>query len=286
MKNKTTKELVSQNILLLLPLILYGLYKNGYLLYNKKLVSLLYVFKPLYFVLIGVAIKLLYDIIKNKKLLIDYDLVSLILIGMIVPYKTNLVIYAISMIVLYISSKLIPKNITYNKVCMWYVIIILINHFVSSASFLSPLELKYDFDFSFIDLLLGRSVGGISSTSIIFSLFAYTIFLCNNYYKKDIPFVVNITYLCLAIIYYAITKEVSILINSDLIFGSIFVSTLPEYSPYSVKYQVVFGVAIGAISFILSMYFSSIISVYLSTLFASLFLNINLLRRKKYERKN
>ena len=56
MKKYKTKDLVIQTILLLLPLLLYALYKNGYLIYEKRLISIYYLFKPLYLFLISIIL--------------------------------------------------------------------------------------------------------------------------------------------------------------------------------------------------------------------------------------
>ena len=39
MKRKTIKKLVLENIYLLIPLVLYGIYKNGYLVYSRNLLA-------------------------------------------------------------------------------------------------------------------------------------------------------------------------------------------------------------------------------------------------------
>ena len=54
---KTINSLVIQNISLLIPLIIYAIYKNGYLIYQKELISIISIFKPLYLVLISIFIK-------------------------------------------------------------------------------------------------------------------------------------------------------------------------------------------------------------------------------------
>ena len=274
MKRYKTKDLVLQNILLLLPLIIYALYKNGYLIYDKGLISFLMIFKPLYLVLIGVLIKIVIDLIRYKKIVIDYNILYVILISMIMPYNINLLIYFGSLTILYILCLLLDKWVKYNKVCFIYLIIILINFIFNNYTFMTPLEENYAFSFSFFDLLMGRSIGGISSTSNIFSLLAYLILISNYYYKKDIPLTINITYLTCMLIYYYITKNSDYLLNNDLVFGSIFIATLPLSSPYKVRTQIITSVFIGIIAFFLSIYFNSVIALYLAIFIMSLLPNI------------
>jgi hypothetical protein len=274
MKTAKTKNLVIQHILLLIPLIIYGIYKNGYLIYEKKLIQPAMILKPLYFVLIGIFIKLVYDLIRYHKIKVDYDYVCLSLLGMIVPYNTNLIIYSIVVIITFIIIKLLSKYIKFNYICLVYIIILGIAYIMHSLTFMTPLDLNYSYNFDFLDILMGRSIGGISSTSLILITFAY-IFLVNNYYyKKNIPLFINISYLLLAIVYYAITKNISILLNIEVVFGSVFVSSIPNYSPYRKNNQIFYGIAIGVLSFIIAIFINRIIAIYVATFIASLFLYI------------
>ncbi len=279
MKKRNIKELVIINIILLIPLILYGLFKNGYLLYTKNLVSIGEYFKPLYLTLISIGIKVIFDLIINHKILINYNLLYMILISMIMPYNINLIVYAITLSITYFLSTILESKIKFNKVCFIYLVIILVNSLFQGLTFLSPLESKYSFSFSFIDLLLGRNIGGISSTSIFFSLLAYTLLINSYYYKKDIPLTINITYLILAFITYLITKDNSILLNSEIIFGSIFVATLPKYSPYRKSKQILSSILIGLLTFALS-FLNPTLSIYLAIFIISLLPNVELLKKK------
>ena len=280
MKNSKTSDLVLNNIYLLIPLIIYGIFKNGYLIYEKGLINIFMILKPLYLVLIGFIIKIIIDLIKYKKVKIDYNLIYVIVIGMIMPYNINILLYIVTFTLTYIFSLFLEKYIKVNKVCLMYLIIVLVNALFNEFTFMSILEQNYVYRFDFFDLLIGRCVGGISSTSILFSLIAYTILINNYYYKKEIPFVINITYLALAFIYFIINNNSNLLLNSELIFASIFVCTLPEYSPYKEKNQIVYGIMIALISFIISMLFNSILSIYIATLILSLMQNI-IIRQKK-----
>jgi len=126
---KSNSKLIIENICLLIPLIIYGIYKNGYLVYQKGLINFINIFKPLYLVLISVFIKLIIDLIKYKKIKIDYNLIYVIIIGMIMPYNINILLYSILFTILYILSLLLDKYLKLNKICYIYLIIILIHFF-------------------------------------------------------------------------------------------------------------------------------------------------------------
>jgi len=121
---KSNSKLIIENICLLIPLIIYGIYKNGYLVYQKGLINFINIFKPLYLVLISVFIKLIIDLIKYKKIKIDYNLIYVIIIGMIMPYNINILLYSILFTILYILSLLLDKYLKLNKICYIYLIII------------------------------------------------------------------------------------------------------------------------------------------------------------------
>ena len=276
MKRKSNQESIIQDIILLIPLILYSLFKNGYLIYERGLISGINVFKSLYLILISIIVKFIIDIIRYKKIKIDYNLLSLILVAMIMPYNINILLYPIILIITYILSLFIDKYLKYNKVCFIYLIIILISNFITPLSYLNPLELKFTYSFSFLDILMGRNIGGIATSSIFFSLIAYTILIYNYYYKKDIPLVINFIYLILMFIYYLITKDNSYLLNSEVIFASIFICTIPIFSPYKRINQIIYSIFIGIITFILTITFNNIISIYIATFILSLFSNLYL----------
>ena len=276
MNRKDYKRLIIENIIILIPFFLYGLYKNGILIYQRGFIDISLIFKNIYFLLISIVIKIIYDLIKNKKILLDYNLIYLILVSMIMPYNMNILVYTLILILTFISSNLLEKYIKFNKVCYMFIIIFLINGLISNFSFNNILEDKFSYSFSLFDILMGRSIGGISSTSILLSFIGYIYLINTLYYKKNIPLAINLTYVILAFIYYLITNN-NIIVNSELIFSSIFIATLPMYSPYKDIQQIIYGILVGIITFILYILFNSIWVIYLSILIISIItLNIKI----------
>ena len=197
------------------------------------------------------------------------------------PYNINLIVYIITLTITYGLFLFINKKININRVCFMYLIIIIINSIFNTFTYQNILESTYNYSFSYVDYLMGRNIGGISSTSILFCLLTFSYLTYSIYYKKDIPLGINITYLILIFIYYFITKNNLYLINSELLFGSIFVSTIPMYSPYSKSKQIIYSIFIGIISFVITITFNSVISIYVATLIASLLMNIPLKKLTK-----
>ena len=281
MKKKTTRSLVITNIIFLIPLIIYGVFKNGYLLYDRNLIPFYLIFKPIYLTIVSIVIKFAFDLIINHRLSINYNLLYMVLVSMIMPYNINFIIYTITLIITYFLTTLLESKIKFNKVCLMALIIILVNSIFYKFTYLSPLEAKFNFAFSFFDLLMGRSIGSISSTSIFFSLLAYTLLINSYYYKKDMPLAINLTFLGLAFITYLFNHDLSFLLNSEIIFASIFIATLPKYSPYKVKDQVISGILIGLITFIIALFFNDTISIYLAIFLVSLLGNLKKDGKKK-----
>lgn len=269
MKKKVDK-LVIENICLLVPLIIYACYKNGYLLYQKHLISIFSILKPIYLVLISIGVKVIIDLIKYKKIKLDYEYVYAILIGMIMPYNINIFVYLILFSIFYLLSLLLDKYVLLNKVCLIYLLITGIHFIFNDFTYLNIMEEKYNFSFEFLDYLFGRNIGGISTTSIILSLGGFIYLINSYYYKKDIPFIINGVYLLLSFIYFLIINDSSLLLNCELIFASIFIAPLPMYSPYKVKHQIIYSILIGILSFIISIIFNSIIAIYISIFIVSL----------------
>ncbi len=280
MKKRNVKNLVSLNLILLVPFLIYGLYKNGYLIYMKGLISGYMLFKPLYLTLISFVIKGVVDLFIYKKVKIDYNLVYLTLVSLIMPYNINLLIYGITLFITYILTLFLSKHFKFNRVCFMYLILILVSFLFNDLSFLNPMEAKYTFSFSAIDILMGRSVGGISSTSIILSLLVFSYYTFNFYYKKDIPLFINLTYLLLTFIYFLFTKDNNFMINSEVIFGSVFVATLPMFSPGKRIFQILYGILIGLLTFALLFITGKIISIYLAIFITSLLENVKIRQKR------
>ncbi len=278
MKKLTTKDLILREFYLLIPFIGYSLYKNGYLIYSKGLISGVMIFKIIYLLLISLGIKFIFDLIKYHHIEIDYNLLYAMIVPMIVPYNINLILYSLIFLISYAINFFAQKYLKWNPVTFSYLLIILGEYLIFGLDFRTPLEISYEFSFSLVDLLMGRLTGGIASTSIFFSLIAFTILIYNFYYKKDIPLTINLTYITLAFIYFLITSDSHFILNSEVIFASVFIAPLPEYSPYKRGWQILYGILIGILTFIISITFHSVISVYLAIFMAS-FLNFVKIRQ-------
>ena len=139
-----------------------------------------------------------------------------------------------------------------------------------TTQIISSMILHYNYNLSLFDIIIGRNIGGISSTSISLSILSFIILSFSIYYKKYIPIIINIIYFIFAFIYSLLINDYSLLLNSSVIFGSVFVSALPLYSSYSLKGIIIYSFSIGLLTFIISI-FNSYISIYIATFIISIF---------------
>ncbi len=281
--NKINK-LVYVYIISILPLILYGLYKNGILLYQNDLISFIEIFKILIFIGIPTITILILNYIKDKKIHIELNNLSWIFISIFMPVNTNILIYSCLIILfIFLDIRLLKSKVDLSLV--FKIILILILYLLGNYSYLNIAEETISYNFNTLDILFGRSVGGIASTSLIIAMLSYVLLYTNTFYKKNITIVTISTYS-------ALTLVLSFITNIDFTnIGGIFIgvmllgSTL-KYTPATIKSQIIYSFSLG----ILIVLFNFI--NYYESLFISLLILQSLIyikgkiRGRKYEKNN
>ena len=250
---------------LFIPFLMYGFYKNGISLYINKYVSLLMLFKPIFFVLIAIIISIIFS--KINKTTFREELLPNIIIAMITTYNTNVLIFAILLIICNIIKKYLKINIIPIYMLINYLILII----MKNTSFLNYLELNNTFDYSLLDYLIGKSIGGISNTFIIMDIISLIILCSNINYKKYIPLVsLSIFYFLLFITSFIKgTFALNLFLNSNLLFAIIFICPLSLYSPYSKGACYIYGMLLGLLCFACS-FLNLNMGIYLIILLLSL----------------
>ena len=127
----SNKKIILNYILALLPLIIFGFYKNGIFLYNKELVSLLDMFKPIYLPFLGAFIffivDYIYSLIKKEKYSIteNFNILYGLILGMIVQPRISVIVFIITLIICAVLFKLLSrfKNLNINSVAITKIII-------------------------------------------------------------------------------------------------------------------------------------------------------------------
>ena len=122
MKDKVflhTKEdvsiIVKKYIICLLPLIIYGIYKNGFLLYSRNLIPFFEIFKIVYLLLISLGIYLIINNLILKKSFYSLDLVFMLIIPLFMPQNINIIIYTLGLFLSFLLASLLEKKIKFNK---------------------------------------------------------------------------------------------------------------------------------------------------------------------------
>lgn len=265
-KSNITNFLLKLTLCLLIPFVLFGIYKSGYRVYHNGYGNIFTIVKPLLYVLIAILISFIYSKI-TKKRFISYNLLCNILISLVIIPEANFFI-AIGLIIL---VNVITHFIKVNPVALYMVILILISMALKNYSFLNIFESEIDHVYVLLDYLLGLGYGGISNTFLIMSLISLIVFFCTKEYKKEIPIVSFITYYTLLLIKLIFTHNLTstFFINNNLIFAFIFIAPISVYSPYTKGASYIYSLLLGILVFALS-FINLDLGVYLSILLLSL----------------
>lgn len=249
----------------LIPLILFGFYKNGITLYQKELISLLGLLKPLLFIFTGIAIGALVNIIYEKKikknknnlkevLFSSFHILYGLIIACLVSINTNYFLFLIiTFAILFLSKILNMKSI--NLMALTSLLIILITYLISDFSYLNVYESQTILNLNASDYIIGRGSGGIATT-FIGGLILSIIILWNELtYKKEIALYSSITFVLLISIFLIYKSNIAsifeLLFTNGILFSFIFVATETVSSSYTKKGKIFYGVFTGGLTFIL-----------------------------------
>ena len=250
----------------LIPLIIYGIIKNGVLL-SKETNDLFIILKPLIYFGINIVLGVILDLIIFKEKKINKYLVYLSILFMISSINTPIWLYILGDILLIVFIMFDKGYI--NKIALVSIIITAICYFLKIYDFKNIIESSGEYIFSFMDLIFFRQVGGIASSNLILVLLLLIILLFNVLYKRTIALSGIISYMAFFLIMVLI-KDPSVyikyLINATALFEIIMIASLNEYSPHTPKKEVIYGIAVGIIGAILCMYVSLYIGILISIL--------------------
>lgn len=266
------KNIVGEIILTLLPLVLYGCYKNGYLVYQKGYISFWLVFKPL--ILFGSSFLLyeLYYLIKNHRLGFDYGILAYLVLSMCVSPLLNIYGYLLIMGLFLLIDKIILKKITFNRTAFLKICFVFLMIYQQSYSYANLYEQKTNFAFNYFDLLIGHQIGGIAVTSVIIGLIAYFLLA----YRKNIKSIIfPLSYclyflLSLSIMLYTNNFNFTNLFNANVLFALIFVATDNLSSPNTKIGLIFYSGLIGIFTVLFSYLFNYYDGIYLAIFLISL----------------
>ena len=237
--NDTVSKTMWRLIISLIPIILFSIYKSGYLIYQKGYTNVAGIFYPLIFIIVGMLSSFVteecYFVIRGKrgKELIDsviksYGMMPGLFMSLVLPINTPLAILFIGGIVATIIGKIIfggfGKNI-FNPALIGVLFVITcygaligakggyLNRYevdaISSATPLTNVKMVETVNYDNVvkpygDLstfLIGFIPGSVGETSSILILIAFVYLACTKTIKWKIPVCYVGTFLLLTIIY-------------------------------------------------------------------------------------
>ena len=281
--NKDKKSLVKAYMLALIPLLLFGFYKNGILLYQNEFISFSDLFIPLYFYFISALVGFLVALIR-KDAKTEYVLYGLIL-GCSISINTNMLIYPLVLFTVLFITSVIARKYAFNFLALTRIFLIIALLF-NSYSYLNVSEKIEAFNYNLFDIFWGYGSGGIGSTSLFFLLISFLILSFNKFYKKEIAISASSSFLALFLAFFLATRDISYLekaLNGSVYFAFLFVASDLYVSPNTKRGMLIYGALIGILSAILTLFVPIYEAGYISILLVSFFIPmINQILAKKY----
>lgn len=293
-RHKTSIKTISlTRLFLILPLIIYGCYKNGVYLYLNKYVSLVEAFKPLILIMIGALVGALVNIIYLKLikrckdtfmdvLFSSFHIEYGILLACVSSINTNIWLFAATLFIFFFISKFFKNRV--NIMCIIFIIIYILSTLEGSYTFFNSYETSKIFSLNLLDYLTGRAPGGIASTHIILLLVAFFGLHISNTNKSEITIATTLSYSIPAIIYAFIVNQsvLDILFLYNYLFIFTLIATDSVTSCYTTTGKNIYGILIGVATFALR-FFNPVLAPFISILIISLFNNLidRLMRNKE-----
>lgn len=268
---RNNRDLNIDYIIALVPLLIYGFYKNYIIVYTRGIISLSDVFKQIFIfiltILIAILIPILVNILQNKKwsekLLKDFTIPLTIIYFLIMPFKCNkLVFLTILAVFICLNSFFKKDKLNFNRLALLQILTLVLLKQFGGISYENAYESAKHLSFTLFDSFFGRSVMNFGTTNIFLVICAFLYLTYRGYYKKEIPLALVFAYLVSGLgINLLLHKEIGVifstLITTNILFVSVFVASFPFYSPYTKEGGIIYGILIGILTSIFSHYFNA-----------------------------
>lgn len=262
----------------LIPLIMYGIYKNGILLYNLNLINFLEIFKILYLLIISLIIYTIYCLIFKKKIKLNLEVLNILIIPLFMPPSVNILIYTITLFIGLILNHYLSKVLKYNNTTFMILFILLFLIIFKNYNYLNLAEATKSYSFSFLDLLFGRNTAGIASSSIIIGLLLIIYFSIFTIYKKEITLSSIISFILLI----GLLNNFNIvnILNGNAILSLILIAPDMLSTPIKRNEKIIYGIIIGLLSAIFTQYVDNYCGSIIAILLISIIYKLNKNMRK------
>ena len=285
---KSIYNISIMRILLLIPMILYGIYKNGIFLYiNKYTTNILDLFRPLTFILggalIGAMVNLFYEYVINKNkekptlkeaLFASFHIEYGIILGCLTSINTNMLVFFLTLLVIFMISKFLKNRV--NTICICFIIIYAIQSLVlHDFNYMNTYEMNKLFEYNILDYIIGKNVGGIASTHILINIIIFIVLSVTNNTKTSIGILSMLSSFILFSLYCMIANINigNVFFQYGYIFILTFVATDYVTSSYTILGMRLFGIVTGILTF--AFYFvNPVIAPIIAILITSLLNNV------------
>lgn len=284
-KNKVSKTMIHV-LIALTPIILFTIYKNGYIPYAHNKVGIIGLIYPLLFILVGAftsfITETIYYLIRKEKhnVIASYSFFPGLFLSLLLPINTPIYILIIGAILASVIGKLVfggfGKNI-FNPALIGYILVIALfgsslgsyhNAYeidtiskatpLTNASLISGIG-TYDElikPYGLLNLFIGNVPGGLGEVSSLLCIVAFVYLSLTKTIKWRIPvFYVGTVFITTMIVgrmlgsgfYYPLFH----ILSGGLLFGAIFMATDPVTSCVTPIGQVLQGIFLGILTVIL-----------------------------------
>ena len=285
-KNSTNKIMLHL-LVALLPIIIFTVYKNGYIPYSHGLISFIEIFNPLLTIFIGAltsfVVESIYALILKKKNYIknSYAFFPGLFLALILPLHTPIYVVVIGSVIASISKIIFGgfgKNM-FNPALVGYLFIILVfssilttdNYFnqyeldtissptpLTNASMVSGIGSYDELVEPYGDLsnfLIGTIPGSLAETSALLCIVAYIYLSFTKTIKWRIPLVYVATVFIITfgigrLLGEGVYYPLFHILSGGLMFGAVFMATDPITSCVTPIGQVLQGILLGIITVI------------------------------------
>ncbi len=281
--NKTSRMMFNL-LIALTPIILFTVYKHGYIPYTHGQVDVFGIFYPLLFVLIGslttFIIELLYYLIikRTDEFKTSYGFFPGLFLALILPIKTPIYVLLVGCLVASLSKIVFGgfgRNIL-NPALIGYIFVVATFSFVFSTSYYevdtvskaTPLtnasmvsgigtydELVKPYG-DLLDFFIGTTPGSLAETSTLLCLLAFIYLTCT----KTIKWRISLSYISTVfLITFGISRLLGVglyyplfhILSGGLVFGAVFMATDPVTSAATTTGQIFQGILLGILTCIL-----------------------------------
>lgn len=271
----STSKISIYHFISLLPLLLYGFYKNALSVFmnSNNIFDLMY---PIILVGIFFLIILLNNFIRKKSLTMnDFYLFSVILF---IPLNTSYIVILPLFILFYIlSNTSIKLPFSTILILLYYIIFNYLGVFTLENS----MEATISYNYTNLDLFIGKEISAYFTSSMLCALLSYCYLIYKGYFKKNISLTFMISYFCLGAIASNISsfefEYISLLFIALMYVGSNFMFSFNTF-----KGTLIYSFILALITILLSIFIPSYIAIFICILLLQMTYLILNKRLKKY----